>query len=39
LLVGVATFDAATDDLLTFEIVKLDGPRPAACDAIASAMS
>jgi hypothetical protein len=38
-LVGVATFDSATDDFLSFEIVKQAGPRPAACDAIVAALS
>lgn len=39
LLVGVATFDSATDEFLSFEIVKLAGPRPTACDAIVAALS
>jgi hypothetical protein len=38
-LEGVATFDSATDDFLSFEIVKQSGPRPGACDAIVSALS
>jgi hypothetical protein len=39
LLVGVATFDATTDDFLSFTVLKQDGPRPDACDAIVAALS
>lgn len=39
LLEAVATFDAATGDFLSFEIVKLAGPRPPGCTEIVSALS
>ena len=39
LVEGVATFDAATDAFLTFEVVKVAGPRPGACDAIIAALT
>jgi hypothetical protein len=39
LLQGVATFDAATDEFLSFDVVKQAGPRPNACDAIIAALS
>jgi hypothetical protein len=39
LLEGVATFDAATDEFLSFEVVKLAGPRSNACDAIVAALT
>ena len=39
LLVGVATFDAATDEFLSFEVVKQAGPRPDACAEIVAALS
>ena len=39
LLEGVATFDAATDEFLSFEVVKVAGPRPNACDAIVAALA
>jgi hypothetical protein len=38
-LVGVATFDTATGDFLSFDIVKQSAPRPGACDAIVAALS
>lgn len=38
-LVGVATFDSATDEFLSFVIVKQSAPRPGACDAIIAALS
>jgi hypothetical protein len=38
-LEAVATFDAATDDFLSFEVVKQAGPRPGACGAIIAALS
>ena len=39
LLEGVATFDTATDEFLSFEVVKLVGPRSNACDAIVAALT
>jgi hypothetical protein len=39
LLIGVATFDSATDEFLSFEILKQSAPRPDACDAIIAALS
>lgn len=39
LVVGVATFDSATDDFISFDIVKVAGPRPAGCAAIVAALS
>ncbi len=39
LVVGVATFDATTDEFLSFEIVKVVGPRPNACDAIVASLT
>jgi hypothetical protein len=39
LIEGVATFDSTTGDFISFEIVKLAGPRPNACDAIVAALS
>ena len=38
-LESVATFDSATDDFISFEIVKQSGPRPPACAAIVAALS
>src|SRR5581483_5918064 len=35
---GVATFDATTGDFLSFEVVKVAGPRPDACSAIIAAL-
>lgn len=39
LIVGVATFDSATDEFISFEVVKLAGPRPDACPAIIAALT
>src|SRR5581483_738193 len=39
LVIGVATFDAATDDFISFNIVKIAGARAAGCAAIVAAMS
>jgi hypothetical protein len=39
LFVGAATFNSATGDLLSFQVLKQDGPRPTACDAIVTALS
>jgi len=39
LLQGVATFDSATGAFLSFEVVKVAGPRPGACDAIVAALA
>jgi hypothetical protein len=36
---SVATFDSATGDFISFDIVKQAGPRPLACNAIVAALS
>jgi hypothetical protein len=38
-VIGVATFDSATDVFLDFEVVKQAGPRPNACAEIVGALS
>jgi hypothetical protein len=37
--VFLVTFDAATGEFVSFDVVKLAGPRPNACDAIVAALS
>ena len=39
LLQGVVTFDAATGDFISFDVVKEAGQRPPACDAIIAALT
>jgi hypothetical protein len=39
LLEGIATFDAATGEFISFEVVKIAGPRSNACAAIVAALS
>jgi hypothetical protein len=39
LIEGVVTFDSATGDFISFEIVKVAGLRPPGCDAIVAALT